>query len=72
MAKESSRQIFSFNLFVKGTIILWRCYINISGCVGMTISWSETILSSLKENIVFVKLFETSFGSDRIASFTEF
>ena len=27
---------------------------------------------SLKESIVFVKLFETSFGSDIFASFTEF
>ena len=26
----------------------------------------------LKENIVFVKLFEASFGSDILASFTEF
>ena len=33
--------------------------------------WNNFIIS-LKENIVFVKLFETSFGSNIIASFTEF
>ena len=52
---------------------MWRFYINITGCVGITGYWSETIfIISLKENTVFVKLFETSFGRNIIASFTEF
>ena len=39
----------------------------------MSVSWSETIfIISLKENIVFIKLFETSFGSDILTSLTEF
>ena len=34
--------------------------------------WFETIfIIALKENIVFVKLLETSFGSNIIASFNE-
>ena len=44
--------------------MLWRFYINITGCVGITVYWSETILIIfLKEN-VFIKLFEKSFGSN--------
>ena len=46
---------------------------NLTGCIGITRYWSETIfIISLKEKIVFVKLFEASFGSNIIASFTEF
>ena len=57
---------------LKELIMLWRFYINITSCVGITGYWSETIFSiSLKENIVFVKFSETYFGSN-IASFTEF
>ena len=52
---------------------MWKFYTNITGCVEIISYWSETILLiSLKENIVFVKLFEISFGSNIIASFTEF
>ena len=54
--------------------MLWKFYINMTGCVGITGYWSETIfVISLKENIFFfVKLFETSFGSNIIVSFSEF
>ena len=53
--------------------MLWRFYINITGCVGITGYRSDTIfIISLKKNIVFAKLFETSFGSNILASFTEF
>ena len=48
-------------------------YINIMGCVGIKIYRFETIFTiSIKENIVFVELFETSFGNNTIASFTKF
>ena len=53
--------------------MLWWFYINVTGCVGITGYWSETIFTiTLKENIVFVTLLETSFDSNIIASFTEF
>ena len=53
--------------------MLWRVYINVTGCVWTTGYWSETIfIISLTENNIFVKLFETSFGNNIIASFTEF
>ena len=53
--------------------MLWRFYINVKGCVGITGYWSETIsIVSLKENIVFLKLFETSFASNTFTSFIEF
>ena len=53
--------------------MLWRFYINITGCVEITGYWYETIfIISLKENIVFVKLFKTSFDSNILASFIEF
>ena len=52
---------------------MWTFYVNIKGYVGITGGyWFETIfIISLKENIVFVKLLETSFGSNIIASFNE-
>ena len=53
--------------------MLWRFYINVRDCVAITGYWSETIFTiSLKKNIFFAKLFETSFGSNILASFTEF
>ena len=52
--------------------MLWRFYINVTVCIGITGYWSETIfIISLKENIVFLKFFETCFVSNTIASFTE-
>lgn len=43
-----------------------------SRCVWMTVYWSETVfIIPLKKNIAVVKLFETYFGSDILASFTE-
>ena len=51
---------------------LSRFFIDITVCIGITSCWSETIfIISLKENIVFVKLFEKFFGSKTIASLTE-
>ena len=75
--RMGSRNLY-FKLFLsiyllKKLIILWRFFINIMGCARITGYWSETtFIISLKENIVFVKFFETSFGSNTIASFTEF
>ena len=58
---------------LKELIILWRFYINVTGCLEITDYWSETIfIISHKENIVFVKLFKTSFGSNIIVTFNEF
>ena len=43
------------------------------GCVGITGYWFDTIfIISVKKNIVFEKLYEISFGSYILASFTEF
>ena len=40
-------------------------------CVEITVYLSETFfITPLKENIVFVKQFETSFGSSILAAFT--
>ena len=53
--------------------MLWLFFINITGSVGIAGYWSEIIfIISLTENIVFVKFFETPFGSNIIASFAEF
>ena len=44
-----------------------------TGCVEITVYLSETFLiKPLKENIVFVKQFQTSFGSSILAAFTWF
>ena len=52
---------------------MWRFYKNITGCVGIAGYGFETIfVIPLKRNVFFVKLFETSFGSNVIASFTKF
>ena len=53
---------------LKELIVLWWYYINMTGCVGIIVYWSETL--SFKEDIVLAKLFET-FGSGILASFTE-
>ena len=53
--------------------MLWRFYINITSCLGITCYWSETVfMISLKEKTVFVKFLEEYFGSNILASFTEF
>ena len=53
--------------------MLQRCYVNVADFAGIIAHWSETIFSaSLKENIVFVNLFETIFGNDILNSCTEF
>ena len=59
--------------------MLWRFSIIITDFIGtwrynrMTGYWSETIfITSLKKNIVFSKSFETSFGSNILASIAEF
>ena len=58
---------------LKELTMLWRFYINVRDCVAITGYWSETIfIISLKKNIVFEKLFEVSFVSNMLASFTEF
>ena len=53
--------------------MLQRFYINITGCVRITGYKSETtFIISLKKNILFTKLFETSFVSNKLVSFTQF
>ena len=48
--------------------MLRRFYINITGSVRITGYRSEIIfIISLKEYLAFVKLFETTFGSNMIA-----
>ena len=52
--------------------MLCRFYTNITGCVGITVYSPETTwVTSFKEKVVFVKLFETSFNSNVLALFTE-
>ena len=62
---------FSLSIYLlKELMMLWEFYKNITGCVGITGYWSETILTvSLQENIVFVKIFETSFDRNILAEF---
>ena len=71
-----SRNHFKFFLLIymlKELPMLWRFYMNITDWIGVTGYWSEIIsIISHKNNIVFVKLFEMSFGSNILASFTEF
>ena len=68
---------FKFFLLIyllKEPIMLWKFYINLTVyiCVEMTSYWSETIfVISLSKNIVLAELFETSFDSNILASFTE-
>ena len=70
---KNLHKFFLLIYLLKELIMLWRFYINVTGCGGITGYWSEAIfIISFKENIVFGKLFETSFGSDIITSFTEF
>ena len=52
--------------------MLWRFYINVTGFVGITGYWSETILIISRKKNIFVKLFDISFGSNEFGSFTEF
>ena len=54
---------------LKELITLWRFNINVTDCVGITGYWFEAIfIISPKKNI----LFEIAFGSNILASFTEF
>ena len=67
MVKESSLQVFPIDLFVKG---VYHVVKTLKGCMGIKIYWSEAnFIVSPKENIVFVKLFDTSFGSNILALF---
>ena len=53
--------------------MLWRFYLNITGCVWITIYWFEIIFTiHIKQNIISVKFFDTSFGSNILFSFTKF
>ena len=52
--------------------MLRRFYENLTDCVGITGYLSVAIfIISLRKNIVFAKFFETSFNSNKLASFTE-
>ena len=58
---------------LKKLIMLWRFYINVTSCLGITGYWPETIFNiSLKKNICFVKLFQTSFVSNTLTSSLRF
>ena len=73
MTKKSSIQIFPINLFVKETYHVVKILHEYNKLRRITGYWYEAaFVISLKENIVFVKLFETSFVSNIIASFSEF
>ena len=73
-AKESSLKTFIINWFVKeADHIVKILHKYLTGRVELTVYWSKTFfIISLKENIVFVKLFETPYGSDMLDSFREF
>ena len=63
----------SLQILLKELTMSWRFHINITGSVGITGYRSDTIfIMSVKKNIVFAKLFEISFGSNILASVTEF
>ena len=73
MSKESLLQTFLFDLFVTGIYYVVRFFINITDCIGITCYWSKTIfVIYLMKNILFGKLFEKSFSSNILASFTKF
>ena len=59
MAKESLLQILAIDLFVKGTYHVVKILHNITDL--------EQFLLSLKENLVFAKLFQITPGSNIIA-----
>ena len=73
MTKEYSLQIFPIDLFVKGAYHVVKI---LHKCNGMRrnnrLLISNNFIVSLKENIVFLKLFETCFVSNTFTSFTEF
>ena len=52
-------------------MVLWIYHMNVTGYVWITVVDLKSFYH-LTENIVLVKLFETSFGSDLIAAFTDF
>ena len=55
---------------LKERTMLWIFCINMTDCTIITGDRSKTIfIISLKKNIVFAKLFETSFDSNMLASF---
>ena len=73
MANKSLLHTFPIDGYVKGAYHSEEILFKYNGLVAMTVYWSETyFIMSLKQNIVFVKLIELSFGIDIIASFTEF
>ena len=70
MAKESSLQIFPIDLFVKGAYHVVKI---LHKCNGMRRNNRLLIWNNFyKENIVFLKLFETCFVSNSFTSLTEF
>ena len=74
MAKESSLQFFPIDWFVKEVYrVVVKVLHKYNGLrrKNSLLIWNIFNIS-LKENIVFVTLFETSFGSDILAPFIEF
>ena len=73
MAKESSLRTFPIDLFVKGGYYGVKILHKWSDCIALIGYWSEIIfIISLKKKLFFAKFFETSFGSNILASFIEF
>ena len=70
MSEESLLQTFFIDLFFRGIYYVLRFYVD---CVGITCYWSETIfiISLIKKIFVFGILFEKTFSSNILASFTE-
>ena len=66
---------FHFKFFVsiyllKKLTMLWRFYINRTGCAGIIIfDLKQFLIISLRKNIQFRKVFETSFGNNIFAPF---
>ena len=72
-ARNLHFKFFLLIYLLKELTMLRRFYINTKGCVGITGYWFETIfIIAFEKNIAFAKLFETSFDSNILASFTEF
>ena len=71
MAKELSLQTFPTDLFVKGAYYVVKMLHKYNGLYRNNGLLIETIfMISLKKNIFVGKLFETSFGSNILATFT--
>ena len=52
VAKESSRQFFPIDLFVKQPYRVVNIYTNTTSCVGMIVYWSKKFLSYLLRRIL--------------------